>query len=449
MVTAAAFRGSKGIEGYASRSSVLPGDDVTLFVSSPTPTYTITAFRMTGDVKSGGLKVWSSGELKGGRQSAARAVGATRVITADWKASATVATTDWVPGPYLFRLAATDGSASFIPLIVRSVSTKGTVVISFSDLTWQAYNEWGGKSAYKDVEDGGFSGRSYAVSFDRPYSKGRGSGGYLSYEHPAVLLAQRTGVPLSYVTGLDVATVPGLLDGALGYVSLGHDEYWTGAERDAVESARDAGMNLGFLGANVSYWQVRLRDADSGPHRVIDIYKSGADPVDGKKATLRFRDLQRGENRLTGMLYECFPAKGKYTVLDPEFFLFAGTGAKKGSSYSDLNAVEVDRAYPIGSTPRPLQVVAKSKTRCGDASTWSTSTYYTVKSGAGVFATGTMGWVLKAMSKTAPDSTRKFVDRVTANLFREMAQGPMGARHPATDNLDDLGLGTKNPTGAA
>jgi hypothetical protein len=361
----------------------------------------------------------------------------------------TLSTAGWAEGPYLFRLQATDGSASFIPLLVRSASTEGKVVLAFSDLTWQAYNEWGGKSAYKDVDDSSFSKRSYAVSFDRPHSKGRGAGGYTSYEHPVVVIAQRTGVPLAYVNSSDVATTPGLLKGALGYISLGHDEYWTSAERDAVEAARDAGTNLGFLGANVSYWQVRLRDAKSGPHRIIDIYKSGADPVDGKNATLRYRDLGRGENRLTGMLYECFPASGKYTVIDPGFFLFKGTGARKGTSYSELTAVEVDRAYPIATTPRPLRVVAKSRTTCGDSLTWSTSTYYTTKSGAGVFAAGTMGWVLKAMAKNAPPATTKFVSRVTANLVRAMAQGPMGKTHPAQDNLDNMKLEKSNTTGSA
>jgi len=444
------YRGRKGIEGFANTDSVLPGEPVTLYVSSPTKTYTVKAYRMSGKAKSGALRVWKSGTLTGTRQQATTTDSKTRSTSATWKPSTKVSTDGWMPGVYLFKLAATDGSASYIPLIVRSESTKGTVVLAMSNLTWQAYNTWGGKSAYTDDEQGGLKNREYAVSFDRPYVMGKGTGKYLSYENPVVLRAERLGIPLSYVTTLDVATRPGLLDGALGYVSLGHDEYWTATERDAVETARDAGTNLAFLGANISYWQVRLRESPTGPNRLIDIYKSQAkDPVKGKEATVHFRDIGRPERLMTGQMYECYPAKGTYTVLDPSFFLFANTGAKKGSTYDGIVAVEVDRAYPVKGTPATLQVVAKSATRCGKESTWSTSSYYTVPSGAGVFTTGSMGWILKGMSLNVPTSSAKFVGTVTNNVLTEVAKGPMGEQHPAEPNLASLNLPSTNTTGSA
>ena len=451
-VSTSQFRGRSGIEGYANHVSVLPGEPVNLYISSPTAHYRVAAYRMTGTAKSGALRVWTSGNLSGGRQTHTVHSDATRSTAAAWKVSLTVSTTGWSEGAYLFRLTATNGSASFIPLTIRSASTAGKVVIVNGVITWQAYNTWGGKSAYTDADEPGFSRRAYAASFDRPFAYGLGAGKFLGYENPVILRAERLGIPLAYETTVDVATHPTLLSGALGYVSLGHDEYWTRAERDAVEGARDHGTNLGFLGANVSYWQVRLSPSMSGtgPQRTVTIYKSrSADPVKGNGATVNFRDVGRPENKMTGQLYECFPAKGKYTVLDPHFFLFNGTGAVKGSQYADIVKVEVDRAYPIASTPRPLQVVAKSATDCGGSSTWSTSSYYTVASGAGVFATGTMGWVLWGMSSQSPADSRHFVDTVTDNLLREMAAGPMGKRHPAVDNVTKLGLGTSNTTGAA
>jgi len=183
---------------------------------------------------------------------------------------------------------------------------------------------------------------------------------------------------------------------------------------------------------------------------VIDIYKSGAkDPVDGKASTVRFRDLGRPERLVTGQMYECYPAEGEYTVLDPTFFLFDGTGAERGTTYSGLVEVEVDRAYPVKGTPSTLQVVALSDTTCDEATTVSTSSYYTVESGAGVFSTGTMGWVLKAMGSQASPRTFAFVTKVTSNLLRAMAAGPMGAAHPSEPNLATLDLPTTNTTGAA
>ncbi len=137
-------------------------------------------------------------------------------------------------------------------------------------------------------------------------------------------------------------------------------------------------------------------------------------------------------------MYECYPASGSYTVEDPSFFLFAGTGAERGYTYPGLVGIEVDRAYPGRATPRPLQVVAKSPTTCRSARTVSTSVYYTVPSGAGVFSTGTMRWVrsLKGPvpSRGLDEEVTEFARRVTDNLLREMVEGPMGKRHPAVDN---------------
>ena len=44
-----------------------------------------------------------------------------------------------------------------------------------------------------------------------------------------------------------------LCGGASALVSLGHDEYWAPPERANVTAARDAGMNVAFLGANAMF----------------------------------------------------------------------------------------------------------------------------------------------------------------------------------------------------
>jgi hypothetical protein len=43
-----------------------------------------------------------------------------------------------------------------------------------------------------------------------------------------------------------------------GFLSVGHDEYWSKPMRDAAEQARDAGVHLAFVEANAIYWQVRV-----------------------------------------------------------------------------------------------------------------------------------------------------------------------------------------------
>ncbi|MBV9915837.1 MAG: hypothetical protein JO153_04975 [Solirubrobacterales bacterium] len=71
-------------------------------------------------------------------------------------------------------------------------------------------------------------------------------------------------------------------------MAAGHDEYWTKTMRDAWEAARDAGVNLAFMGANDSYWQVGYEDGG----RTLVGYKASPDPdpEPGQKTT-QFRQM--------------------------------------------------------------------------------------------------------------------------------------------------------------
>jgi N,N-dimethylformamidase beta subunit-like, C-terminal len=119
---------------------------------------------------------------------------------------------------------------------------------------WQAYNTWGGYDLYAGPGSS-YSARSLAVSLDRPYDA-NGAAMFLTYERNVVKLAERMGLPLAYLTGMDIAADPHLLDGASALISPGHDEYWSPAERAHVTAARDTGVNLAFLGANALFRRI-------------------------------------------------------------------------------------------------------------------------------------------------------------------------------------------------
>ena len=434
------------MSGYADASAVTPGDPVTLFVSTTAPSYTVSAYRMGWYGGDKARKVWSSTKQRGQEQTAQGFIQATLTHFAKWQPSLTVDTAGWVPGMYLLRLSGSTGAEWLVPLVVRAPSADGRLVLVMSDLTWQAYNMWGGRSAYEG--SGGFPDRSRVVSFSRPYLNGSGTGKYLGFEQPVVALAEKLGIPVTYVAASDLADGdPRWLAGAQGVVSLGHNEYWTVPQRRAVVQARDAGSDLAFLGANTMYWRVRVdRDGPQGLMSEIVHKSADEDPVGGAEATDRFREGDAAAERsLIGMDYECYPATGTYTVVEPGFFLFRGTDTAR--TYDELVEIEVDRAYPLPGTPKNLQVVANSPTDCAGTATVSNSTYYSTRSGAGVFAVGTMGWVLRALRGDAPPATTRFARTVTANLLREMMAGPMGQRHPARPNLDRFDLPTTNTTG--
>ena len=435
------------LAGFVDHDSVLPGTPLQLRVTTTQPTFSVAAYRMGWYGGQGGRLVWTGPQLPRIAQPQPLVKPGNEVDASNWKPSTTISTTGWPPGLYLIKLSAA-GKAKWIPLVVRSQSLAGRLAIVYATPTYQAYNAWGGWSLYTGPK----STRATHVSFDRPYDK---SGARLvtAGERQLTALAEKNGLPTAYASQVDVDRSPALVKGARGLVSLGHDEYWTTNMRSAWESARDGGTNLAFLGANASYWRIRIEG------RTIVGYKGDAasDPVQGPQTTARWRQAPspRPENSLTGQLYECFPARGPLVVIDPSFFLFAGTGASKGAAYNGLVGVEVDRAYPMAGTPATLHVAAHSPVQCGKiGKTYSDVTYYTTASGAGVFASGSMSW---AVGLLGPNLNREygidqrasdFAAKVTTNLVRAMSAGPMGTSHPAVPNLAGLNAPASTSTGS-
>jgi len=427
------------IEGYPDQQSVLPGQSFRLYVSTTAKSFQVKAFRFGWYHGHQARLVWTSPSARGQRQTAIRTAPGTHMVTAPWRPSLTVTTTGWPSGSYLLRLDASNGAERFVPITVRSASTAGAVVILNDNTTWQAYNAWGGYSLYQGP-DGLPRDRGYAVSFDRPYDQ-NGAGRFLFFDQAAIALAEKTGIPLAYETDVDIDQHPGILARARAVITLGHDEYYSLAMRNALLSARNAGTNLAFLGANAIYRHIRFAAGD----RVIICYKVAAiDPLYGKDnadTTQQWRDAPdpRPESVITGVLYECNPVSAPWVVYDPSSWIFAGTGAHKGERFAGLVGPEYDRLNPSVPFPRSMQVLAHSPLTCDGFSTFSDSAYYTVASGAGVFSSGTMRWVCAMRGPYCGHgltrAAERFVDRATQNLLRAFAAGPAGRSHPAQDNV--------------
>lgn len=436
------------LAGYTDAASVLPGDSFGLHLSSALGPVTVRAYRLGHYGGTGAREVWTSGAVPAGRQPGPR-TDALRTVSCSWPESLRIRTTGWPEGSYLLRLDA-GSRAKYVPMVVRSRTTAGRLVLVSAVATHQAYNQWGGYSLYKGP-DKSFATRASAVTFDRPYDR-NGAPLVLAYEQGVVLVAESLDLDLAYVTSWDLHREPELLAGARGLVSPGHDEYWTVPMRRHVESARDAGVNLAFLGANAVYWRARF----SADGRVVTCYKSGTgDPQRGSvETTAQWRQAPHPdpENSLTGMLYEAFPAEADLVVHDPDFFLLAGTGAARGDTYAGLVATEIDRAYPVAGTPTNLQVVAHSPVpQFRKADTHSDMTYYSTPGGAGVFSVGTLAWTAGMRgARSRPridDRAATFARTVTSNLLRAMADGPMGRAHPARGNLAGIGASPSTSTG--
>jgi len=439
------------IVGYAGQFSVLPGQDFDLYVSTTSTSYQVHAFRVGWYGGAQARRVWTSTTQPGSVQDDPLFDDDTRRVYTKWTKSLTVSTEGWPEGAYLLRLDAANGHQRYVPMIVRSASAQGKVLLMHAVATWQAYNLWGGYDLYQGM-DGSYDSRSYVVSLDRPYDD-VGAEKFMVYERAAVVLAERLRLPVAYTTGIDVHTDPSVLDGATAIFSLGHDEYWTPEQRKSVTAARDAGTNLAFLGANTCFRRIRFESSDLGTSRNVVCYKTAydEDPLYGSDDALVTTDFRADpapdpESSMTGVLYEGYPTDAPYVVINADHWLYAGTGVKNGDSFDHLVGVEYDRVTPGEPTPRPIEKIAHSPLVCNGQASHSDSAYYTVPSGAGVFASGTMRRVEGLMAGGSEDGSDHQMDAATGafvtqttNLMRAFAAGPAGRMRPTpNDNVEEV-----------
>jgi hypothetical protein len=348
---------------------------------------------------------------------------------------------------YMFRLRATDGGATFVPLTVLD-DRKADVLVVSAITTWNAYNTYGGASLYE-----GDGGRSKVVTFDRPYHES-GSGHFFGGEYELVQLVESMGLDVAYTTNIDLHARPEQIE-AGGYkvvISLAHDEYWSVPIRRSLESARDRGVNLVFLGANAGFRRIRLEPSDHGDHRLEVNYRvAREDPLFGTgdqelvTAEWRVPPAAAPEASLIGNYYESNPVKADMVVVAPDSWIFAGTGLVAGDRFGQLVQNEYDRVTPeVTGTPANIEVLCHSPLTCRGRPSFADVTYYTVPSGAGVFATGTLWWE-RQLGPLCRDDGNSHSDecrirRITANVLEAFVAGPAGAAHPSRSNLAELGI---------
>jgi len=408
------------------------GDTIELFVNTRSSHYTFEVFRIGWYQGLGARRVVGPIAVEGTEQPMPDADPVTGLVDCAWVNPVVLVTAtptdpdDWPSGVYLARLTASDsGAQSYIFFVVRDDSRHADLLVQLSVTTYQAYNPWGGKSLY----NWGSSGRERAakVSFNRPYAAnaqnqaaatGMGAGEFLTnlQPHPDVYKVsnagwdcnmvrwlEREGFDLAYCTNLDTHARPALPLNCRGWLSIGHDEYWSWDMRQHVEAARDAGVNLGFFSANSAYWQVRFEPsvASGTADRVMVCYKKASrDPsvtglADRSHATDKWRSaaVDLPEETLIGVMYAGDPVDADIVIEAADHWVFAGTGLAPGAVLPGLLGYEVDAVQ--GHSPPGLQVLAASPwTALSDAQRQGVAhmSVYTASSGAVVFATGSIQW---------------------------------------------------------
>lgn len=402
------------IEGYASLTSVNVGGTILLYVNTPSSSYSIDIFRMGWYGGAGGRLMHRVNALPGIQQPAPTSQPGTGMVECNWQDPFVLAIpSTWVSGVYLAKLTAFSGKQSYIIFVVREDGRPADYLFNTAVTTYQAYNNFGGKSLY------GFNssdGPSTKVSFNRPYAAGWqdaaatgvGAGEFLTHVQPPnfpfvpawefnfLRFMEREGYNVVYSTDVDLQERFNLPLAYKAFLSTGHDEYWSWEMRASIIGARDAGVNLAFMGSNAMYWQIRFEPSPvSGtPNRTVVCYKNADnDPVKDHRRTIRWRELGLPENSVIGIMYTKDPVAVDLVVTNTSHWAFEGTGLRDGEVIPGLVGYEVDRVYE--GTPAGLVLLGHSPLDQSRAE-WADMSIYTAPSGAFVFATGSMqfAWAL-------------------------------------------------------
>jgi hypothetical protein len=188
---------------------------------------------------------------------------------------------DAVSGVYFARLSRDDGTAgaSLIMFVVRDDSSRADLLFQTSDTTWTAYNNYGGEGIYTIDPTNGR--RAYKASYNRPLSnRAVTENDFFGVEYKMVRFLEANGYDVSYASGIDTDRFGSHLLNHKVFLSVGHDEYWSAAQRGNVESARSAGVNLAFFSGNESYWKTRYEpgiDPSAASYRTLVVYKETYD----------------------------------------------------------------------------------------------------------------------------------------------------------------------------
>ncbi|HMF93192.1 MAG TPA: N,N-dimethylformamidase beta subunit family domain-containing protein [Vicinamibacterales bacterium] len=484
--------GDPDIQGFATDISVNVGETVHFKIAAPGAIagYTIDVYRLGyyGD-KGATLVTTLTVAPPAQTQPACMADATTGLVDCgNWTESASWAVPSTaVSGIYVAKLTRSDnGNSSHIIFVVRDDARTADIVFQTSDTTWQAYNQYpgvtnGGASLYcgGPLSNGGSSyscqTRAAKVSYNRPFdTRAHDPQSFLfNAEYPLIRWLEANGYDVKYQSGVDTDRRGADLVGAHKpnvFLSVGHDEYWSGAQRQAVEAARTAGVNLAFFSGNEMYWKTRYEpsiDGSNAAYRTLVSYKEtianakidpAVDPQTGKGVwTGTWRDPRfaatsdggQPENGLTGQLFtvNCCADRIKIPQAMGSLRLWAHTGVSAVAAGDVYRTPEETLGYEwdedVDNGSRPAGLIRLSSTTLDEPEKLSdfganvapgrathTLTLYRHSSGALVFGAGTVQWSWGLDGNhdrgTAPTShtTDQAMEQATVNLLADMGAQP-------------------------
>jgi hypothetical protein len=366
-------------------------------------------------------------------------IGDRRLRSCRWPAAAEITIPhDWLSGVYVGKLTSRlEGWQSYVIFIIRD-DRPADLLFQCSDHTWQAYNRWPSQfSLYDDGENQWYWGPNSRVSFNRPYGKycqildqplSTGSGEFFLWEFPFVHWLEANGYDVSYISNQDTHHDPLGLRRTRGFLSVGHDEYWTIEMFRHVQQAIAAGVNIGFFSGNAVCGRIEYEPTQRSFRRV-----GVFGPPAGTREFAAMAELPHERpyaNELIGA-HSTGPVTGgaDWVCTNPTHWIYRQTGLQQGDAIPGLIGWEWH------GDPAPidgLEIVATGPTQDAPGKPNDgryTATIYPGPRDNFVFNAATCWWsdglseppgYVRPQVYTTPQGPHRAVAQITRNVLHRM-----------------------------
>ncbi len=424
--------------GYLNKLSFVSGDTIQFHISTAKSAYRLKIYKMSG---TSSPLIYTSPQLTGGKQQVPSDASENGC---NWNISYELAIPDnWQPGIYSVKFPVNSGNGDIIFAVKpRTPGDYSDILVLLTVNTWQAYNEFGGKSLYNFNSSN--KKRAHRVSFNRPFTES-GQYDFYRWTNNFITWLSENNIFVEFATNIDIDKNPGLLYNYSEVVTVGHDEYFSLDERERLQDFVDAGGRYVILSGNTCWWQVRFED----DFKTMVCYKNAdIDPltgIDDARTTVNWFDypVYFPENILTGVSFRgggyvnnqgfLTPDKGygDYAAFNTHDWIYSGTGLKEGEEFgysSKIVGYEVDGApftwkkglpFVTGEdqTPTDFRILGISPAYNPDGfkNTHAVMGVYYKQNGGAVFNASTTNWAFGLKDPV--------ISRITYNVITRFEKG--------------------------
>lgn len=375
-----------------------------------------------------------------------------------------------VAGCYYIRF--NIGTWKYIYFVVRepsrvNLATKNIkpadILVVISTWTMQAYNAFGGRSAYigSPISTKLSLARPYGDTFRDRWVQDPNKTQVYKFGMGHVANWLRKEYSCNFATDADLHfNTDELLKGRKCVVFIGQNEYWTREMRDNLQNYLNAGGNMANLAGCTQWW----RTIYSAEGKTLDFSDKLANPK------VRWHTLSGGGSAKimfgTGFEHGAFNKNRRdsldATIYNSQHWLYDGSGVQNYETFGKALALapyEVDgvnlqwlglepRVAPNSSTPSSFVVLASADLRnldwekpANDSGLYNwTIGMYTTNSGGRVFSAATVHWGHAFTAAELASETQNPPIHLTRNFLRSCLAGKVLLENRAAYPVSNIGF---------